>query len=79
MLDKAIKYFDKEYEKMEQRFNNPLRPLSTKSKRIAVSNTIARCLGVAMFVQECGVTYNEIVTPFEEVKTKLMKLIEREE
>lgn len=79
MLEKAIKYFDKEYKELKQWLDNPLNPLSKETKRTAVNTTIARCLGVAMFVQECGVTYDEIAPHFEKVKTKLWKLRESEE
>lgn len=80
MLEKAIKYFDKEYKEVKQWFDNhSICPLSKKTKRTAVSNAVARCLGVAMFVQECGVTYDKIAPHFEEIKLKLMKLIESEE
>lgn len=79
MLEKAIKYFNKEYKELKQWFDTPFCLLTKKTKRTAVSNTVARCLGVAMFVQEYDVTYNEIAPHFEEVKIKLMELIESEE
>ena len=79
MLEKVIKYFDKEYEDLKQWFDNPLLPVGKEIKRLTVDHAVTRCLGVAMFVQECGVTYDEIAKPFEEVKIKLMKLLESEE
>ena len=81
MLEKAIKYFDKEYKEVKEYVENIsiCFPLTKKDKIFTINHTIARCLGVAMFVQECGVTYDEIATPFEEVRMKLMKLIESEE
>lgn len=81
MLEKAIKYFNKEYKEVKEYVENKNTcfPLAKKSKRLAVDRTVARCLGVAMFVQECGVTYDKIAPPFEEVKIKLMKLLESEE
>lgn len=75
MLEKAIKYFDKEYCHLKEWFENPFLSLGKGAKRTAVDHTIARCLGVAMFVQECGVTYDEIAVPFKKVKIKLMELI----
>lgn len=81
MLEKVIKYFDKEYKEVKEYVENKNTcfPLDKKGKRLTVDHTLARCLGVAMFVQECGVTYDEIAKPFEEVRIKLMKLLESEE
>lgn len=79
MLEKTIKYFDKEYKELKQWFDNGFRSLSKETKRTVVNNAVARCLGVAMFVQEYDVTYDEIAPHFEEVKIKLMDLIESEE
>ena len=81
MLEKAIKYFDKEYKEVKEYVENrnTCFPLDKKGKRITIDHAVARCLGVAMFIQECGVTYDEIALHFEKVKIKLMKLLEREE
>jgi hypothetical protein len=78
MLEKVSKYFDKEYKELKQWFDNPLKP-NKETKRIAVNNAVARCLGVAMFVQDCGVTYDEVAVHFDKVKIKLLKLLESEE
>ena len=79
MLEKVIKYFDKEYCSLKEWFENPFRSLGKREKRTAVDRSIARCLGVAMFVQDCGVTYDEVAGHFEKVKIKLLKLLESEE
>lgn len=79
MLEKAFNYITKEYTEMKEWFENPNVTLSDNMKRISVDRAIARCLGVAMFVQDCGVTYEELNPHFEETKLKLMKLLEREE
>lgn len=79
MLEKVIKYFDKEYKELKHWFDNPINPLGKETKRMAVNNAVARCLGVAMFVQDCGVTYDEVAIYFEKVKIKLLKLLESEE
>lgn len=79
MLEKVIQYFDKEYCNLKEWFQNPNVSLSNKMKRLAVDRAIAHCLGVTMFIQECGISYDEITTHFQEVKIKLMNLIESEE
>lgn len=79
MLEKAFNYITKEYTEMKEWFENPNVTLSDNMKRVSIDRAIARCLGVAMFVQELGVTYEELNPHFEETKLKLMKLLEREE
>lgn len=81
MLEKVIKYFDKEYKEVKEYVENKNTcfPLDKKGKRLTVDHAVARCLGVAMFVQECGVTYDEIAPHFDKVRIKLLKLLESEE
>ena len=71
---KAIKYFENEYKAVKEGLtaeNSCLVPICDK----IINNTIARCLGVAMFVQTCGASYPIIAPKYEEVKKKLEDLI----
>ena len=49
-----------------------------KPKEI-INNAIQRCLGVAFFVQSLDVSYDEIDTLYEAVKTQLNDLLKEKE
>ena len=75
MLDKAIKYFQKEYEEIEKDISK-LEPYWTTYKQKIIENTIHRCLGVALFVQEMGVEFEDVNPYYEEIREKLEKLLD---
>lgn len=74
MLEKAIEFFEKEYEETEsylRRGENCIAPEKV------VEHTIHSCLGVAMFVQLCGVDFTEINPHYNKVLEKLHKLLDK--
>ncbi len=75
MLDKAIKYFQKEYEEIEKDISK-LEPYWTTYKQKIVENTIHRCLGVAFFVQEIGIEFEDVNPHYEAIREKLEKLLD---
>lgn len=73
MLQKAIEYFDKEYqEELKLQDSKP----SWYEPKVCIQLTIHRCLGVAQFVQSYGVTFEEINPHYEEIVEKLKKLLD---
>lgn len=75
MLDKAIKFFEKEYEEIEKDISQ-LEPYWTTYKQIIVENTIHRCLGVALFAQEIGLEFEDVNPHYEAIREKLEKLLD---
>lgn len=75
MLDKVIKFFEKEYEEIEKDISK-LEPYWTIYKQKIVENTIHRCLGVAFFAQEIGIEFEDVNPHYEEVREKLEKLLD---
>lgn len=73
MLQKAIEFFEMEY-KEELKIMDSKPDWYDPKKHIQL--TIHRCLGVAQFVQECGVTYAEIGPHYTEIREKLEKLLD---
>lgn len=60
---------DKEYEMTKNAINNKwFKP------RDVINNSIQRCLGVALFIQYLGVTYDDVDKIFEEFKYKINNL-----
>lgn len=75
MLDKVIKFFEKEYEEIEKDISK-LEPYWTAYKQKIVENTIHRCLGVAFFAQEIGLEFEDVNPHYEEIRKKLEKLLD---
>ena len=75
MLDKVIKFFEKEYEEIEKDISK-LEPYWTTYKQKIVENTIHRCLGVAFFAQEISIEFEDVNPHYEEVREKLEKLLD---
>ena len=75
ILQSAKDYFNMEYNDAERFVSRP----STEDfwGRQCIDKACARCLGVAFFVQELGVSYEEINLAYEEVQKKLYALIEK--
>lgn len=74
MLEKAIDFFEKEYEETESylgRGENCIAPEKV------VEHAIHSCLGVAMFVQLCGVEFTDINPHYNKVLEKLHKLLDK--
>lgn len=65
-------YFEKEYQDTKAILEE--KPNWVKSEKEIVNNTIQRCLGVSMFAQLCGVTYQEALV-YEYYKEKLESLL----
>lgn len=74
MLDKAIKYFQKEYEETKKYLESGGPIVMTRKEFI--DTTKRSCLGVAFFVQECGVEYKDINPHYEEIVKKLNLLLD---
>ena len=65
-------YFEKEYQDTKAILEE--KPSWVKSEEEVVNNAIQRCLGVSMFAQHCGVTYQEALV-YEYYKEKLESLL----
>lgn len=65
-------YFEKEYQDTKAILEE--KPNWVKSEKEIVNNAIQRCLGVSMFAQLCGVTYQEALV-YEYYKEKLESLL----
>lgn len=63
------KYLDKEYKDAQRAIDNPY-----LSKKEVINNTIDRCLGVALFVQYLGLSYDDSDYFYEITRTKLEEL-----
>lgn len=75
MLNKVIKFFEKEYEEIEKDISK-LEPYWTTYKQTIVENTIHRCLGVAFFAQEIGLEFEDVNPHYEIIREKLEKLLD---
>ena len=60
MKEKLELYFEKEYQATVQLLENPPSWCSTRvEKKNMIWNTVQRCLGAVMFVQEMGLPYGD--------------------
>ena len=66
-------YFEKEYQETKTLLEN--KPNWITSEKEVVNNAIQRCLGVSMFVQQLGVTYQETLV-YECYQEKLQELLD---
>lgn len=72
MLEKAKNFFEKEYKSTEWYLKN--RTLFLLSDAQVKEGTVQRCLGVAQFVQQLGVSFEEISPIYDEYKEKIESL-----
>ena len=71
-LEKAIKFFDNEYEEVKRDLE---RADLLEQKSYYTNNAVQRCLGVAFFVQDLDVSFEEINPHYDEIREKINKLL----
>lgn len=71
-LEKAIKFFNNEYEEVKRDLE---RADLLKDKEFYTNNAVQRCLGVAFFVQDLDVSFEEINPHYDEIRKKINKLL----
>ena len=71
-LEKAIKFFDNEYKELKRDLEraDPL-----EHRAFYTNNAVQRCLGVAFFAQNLDVSFEEISPHYNEIRTKINKLL----
>ena len=74
MLDKIKDFFEEEYTSTARYLKSPY---AKGCERMVVNKTISRCLGVAQFVQNIGVSYEDINPVYEIYKKKLELLLDK--
>lgn len=73
MLNKIKDFFEEEYTLTERYLKSPY---AKGRERMVVYKSISRCLGVAQFVQNIGVSYEDINPVYEIYKKKLELLLD---
>ena len=71
-MNKVKAFFESELQNVEH-VNNSDYCGKWISHKDVVDNAIVRCLGVTMFVQTIGVSYEEVAPLYDEYKAKLEK------
>lgn len=71
-LETAIKFFNNEYEEVKRDLE---RADLLEHRAFYINNAIQRCLGVAFFIQELGVSFEEINPYYDEIREKINKLL----
>lgn len=71
-LEKVIKFFDNEYEEVKRDLE---RADLLELKKFYTNNAVQRCLGVAFFAQNLDVSFEEISPHYNEIRTKINKLL----
>lgn len=71
-LETAIKFFNNEYEEVKRDLE---RADLLEHRAFYTNNAVQRCLGVAFFVQNLGVSFEEINPHYDEIRTKINKLL----
>lgn len=71
ILEKAIEFFNSEYEETESYIKGKVFSPTEK----IIEDSIQRCLGVAFFVQALDVSYKDIEPHYQEIRTKLKSLL----
>lgn len=74
MLDKVIKFFEKEY-KETKKYLESGGPVAMTRKDF-IKTTQHSCLGVAFFAQEIGIKFEDVNPHYEEIREKLEKLLD---
>ncbi len=72
MLNKIRAFFEMEYNSTARFLKTPY---AKGYEEMIVGRTIFRCLGVAEFVQDIGVSYEDISPLYEDYKKKLELLL----
>jgi hypothetical protein len=72
VMEETYNYFEKEYQDIKEILAD--KPNWVVSEKGLVDNAIQRCLGVAIFAQNCGVSYQTVLV-YERYKEKLKKLL----
>ena len=73
MLNKIKDFFEEEYTSTARYLKSPY---VKDRERMVVDKTISRCLGVAQFVQNIGVSYDDVNPVYEIYKKKLEFLLD---
>ena len=75
ILTLAKNFFETEYNDLNKYFERMKYSNDTSYPRTrAVTCSLQRCLGIALFVQKLGVTYEEISPVYGEIQEKLLAL-----
>lgn len=74
MLNKIKDFFEEEYTSTKRYLKSPY---AKGRERMVVYKSISRCLGVAQFVQNIGVSYEDINPVYEIYKKKLELLLDK--
>ena len=74
MLNKVIKFFEKEYEETKKYLEEGGPILMTREEYIKA--TKYSCLGVAFFAQEIGIEFEDVNPHYEAIREKLEKLLD---
>lgn len=76
MLDKVKKFYEQEYKDTLNWLGCEY--CKTKENKIkSINGAIQRCLGIALFVQNCGVTFEEVNPLYDEYRMKFEELLKR--
>ena len=73
MLNKIKDFFEEEYTSTKRYLKSPY---AKGHERMVVYKTISRCLGVAQFVQNIGVSYDDVNPVYKIYKKKLEFLLD---
>ena len=73
MLNKIKDFFEEEYTSTARYLKSPY---VKGRERMVVDKTISRCLGVAQFVQNIGVSYDDVNPVYKIYKKKLEFLLD---
>ena len=74
MLNKIKDFFEEEYTSTKKYLKSPY---AEGCERMVVYKNISRCLGVSLFVQNIGVSYEDINPVYEIYKKKLELLLDK--
>ena len=78
MLDKVKDFYEKEYKSTLNWLDCEY--CKTRENKIkSINYAIQRCLAVALFVQNCGVTFEEVDVLYDEYRAKFQELLHRAE
>lgn len=76
LTKKMKEYLEREYKDAEELIKRHPSWIKTRQdERVVIDRIISRCLGVVMFAQTCGVSYEECAV-YDEYKEKLEKLLD---
>lgn len=74
MLNKIKDFFEEEYTLTKRYLKSPY---AKGCERTVVYKSISRCLGVAQFVQNIGVSYDDVSPLYDIYKKKLELLLDK--